>query len=62
MTLMRTTASINKTGEAGTTHGQIRSTDALRRVLPTRLTRVSHVSWLDPPGDLVRPKFSNIFR
>ena len=35
MTLARTMASINRTGEAGTMRGQIRSTDALRRVLPT---------------------------
>ncbi len=29
---------INKAVDAGAAHGQIRSTDALRRVLPTRLT------------------------
>ena len=39
---------------------QIGFSDALWRVFPTTVSRVSCVSWLDPPGDLVRPKFSNI--
>ena len=38
MTIVRSTASINKTEAAGAAHVQIRSTDALRRVLLTRLT------------------------
>ena len=38
MNLARTTAGINKAEAVGTTHGQIRFSDALRRVLPTRLT------------------------
>ena len=38
MTLARTKAGINKAVDAGAAHGQIRSTDALQRVLPTRLT------------------------
>ena len=38
MTFWRTNAGINKAVDAGAAHGQIRSTDALRRVLPTRLT------------------------
>ena len=40
-------------------NAQIRSTDALRRVLLTVLAS-SPISWLDPPRDLVRLKFSNI--
>ena len=39
---------------------QIGFSDALRRAFPTTVSRVSRVSWLDPPGDFVRPKFSNI--
>ena len=38
MIFERTTAGINKTEAAGAAHVQIRSTDALRRVLLTRLT------------------------
>ena len=38
MTLVRTNESINRAEAVGTTHGQIRFSDALRRVLPTRLT------------------------
>ena len=35
MTIMRTKAGINKMEAAGAAHVQIRSTDALRRILPT---------------------------
>ena len=42
MTLMRTMAGINKAADAATAHAQIRFSDALRRVLPTRLTSYSH--------------------
>ena len=35
--------------------------NALQRVFPTTVARVSRMSWLDLPGDLVRPKFSNIW-
>ena len=38
MTLERITEGINKADDAGTAHGQIRSTHTLRRVLSTRLT------------------------
>ena len=38
MTLARTTVGINKAEDAGAAHVQIRFSDALRRVLPTRLT------------------------
>ena len=38
MNIMRTTTGINKTEAAGAAHVQIRFSDALRRVLPTRLT------------------------
>ena len=38
MNLMRTNESINKSEDAGTAHVKIRFSDALRRVLPTRLT------------------------
>ena len=37
----------------------IRFADALQRVFPTTASS-SPISWLDPPGDLVRLKFSNI--
>ena len=50
---------INKTETAGAAHVQIRFSNALRRVFPTRLTS-TRISWPDLPGDLVRPKFSNI--
>ena len=39
---------------------QTRFADALQGVLPTTVAG-SPISWLDPPGDLVRPKFSNIW-
>ncbi len=35
MTIERTNVGINKAEDDGTAHGQIRSTDALRRVFPT---------------------------
>ena len=38
MTIGRTNESINKAEDAGRIDAQIRSTDALRRVLPTGLT------------------------
>ena len=38
MTIMRTNESINKAEDAGRIDARIRSTDALRRVLPTGLT------------------------
>ena len=37
MTFMRTNESINKAVAVGTTRGQIRSTDALRQVFPTKV-------------------------
>ena len=59
MTLGRTNASINEAEDAGRMDVQIESADALRRIFTTVLA--SHpISWLDPPGDLMRPKFSNI--
>ena len=42
------------------TNAQNRFADALRWVLPTTLASHSRISWLDLPGDFVRPKFSNI--
>ena len=38
---------------------QTRFADVLQRVLPTTVAG-SPISRLDPPGDFVRPKFSNI--
>ena len=38
MPLARTTAGINKAEDAGTAHGQISSTDALRRVFLTTVS------------------------
>ena len=38
MTFVRTNESINRAEDAGTAHVKIRFSDALRRVLPTRLT------------------------
>ena len=41
------------------TKAQTRFADALQRVLPTTVAS-SPISRLDLPGDLVRPKFSNV--
>ena len=42
MTIGRTKESISKAEDAGTAHVKIRFSDALRRVLPTRLTSYSN--------------------
>ena len=60
MTFVRTNESINRAEDAGTAHVKIRFSDALRRVLPTRLTSYLEFGGSDLPGDFVRPKFSNI--
>ena len=60
MTTVRTTAGINKREDAGMIGTQIGFVDELRRLLPTTMASLSPISWLDPPRDLVRPKFSNI--
>ena len=39
MTIVRIIADINKAEGDGTAHGQINSTDALRRVFPTTMSR-----------------------
>ena len=59
MTLGRTTAGINK--------GRMpahRTANQLHRCVAASLSddggQLSRISWLDLPGDLVRPKFSNI--
>ena len=58
MTLVRTNESINK-ADRRMPNAQVRFADALQRVFPTPSSS-SPISWLDPPGDLVRLKFSNI--
>ena len=60
MTLVRINESINKAEDAGRIDSQIGFADALRRLLPTTMASLSPISGLDPPGDLVQPKFSNI--
>ena len=60
MTLMRSTSGINKAEDAGRIDPQIGFADALRRLLPTTMASLSPISGLDPPGDLVQPKFSNV--
>ena len=60
MTPVRIKVGINKAEDGGGWMAEIGFYDALRRAFPTTVSRVSRVSWLDPPGDLVRPKFSNI--
>ena len=59
MTPVRSKSGINKAEDASTAHGKSN--------LPMRCSelsddgvRLSRVSCLDPPRDLVRPKFSNI--
>ena len=58
MTLGRTTLGINKTD---CRHDE--RADQVRRCVtaePSPVLVNSRIAWLDPPGDLVRPKFSNI--
>ena len=46
MTITRTNESINKAEDDGTAHGQIRSTDALRRVFPTTVASyLTSLAW-----------------
>ena len=59
MTFGRTTLGINKTKDTGMMDVQIGFADAFQRVFPTMVAS-SPISRLDPPGDFVRPKFSNI--
>ena len=59
MTIVRITASINKTGDAGPTRGQIRSAKALRARIADDAGN-HQMSRLGTPGDLVLPKLSNI--
>ena len=58
--IMRITAGINKTEDVGRKDTQIGFADSLQRVFPTAVAKVLRISWLDSPGDLVRPKVSNI--
>ena len=60
MTLARTTAGINKAGEASTAHGQIRATDASQRAFPTSVAKQSPISWQDLPRDRVQPNVDSI--
>ena len=50
MTITRTTAGINKVEDAGKMDAQIMSAEALWRVFPTTVARLSHVSWLGSPA------------
>ena len=50
MTLVRITAGINKVEDAGKMDAQIRSAEALWRVFPTTVARLSHVPWLGSPA------------
>ena len=58
--IMRTNTGINKAEDAGRKDAPNR----VRRCAPASLSgdggQISPISCLDPPGDLVRPKFSNI--
>ena len=60
MTLMRTNAGINKTERAGRKDAQIGFVDALQRAFPMAAVRVSRMSWLDSPRDLVQRNIGNI--
>ena len=42
------------------TNAQIGFADALQRVFPKAVTRVSRMSWLDLPRDLVQRDIGNI--
>ena len=55
MTIMRITAGINKAEDAGKMDAQSRSAEALWRVFPTTVARLSHVSWLGSPGGSREP-------
>ena len=57
---MRTNAGINKTEHAGRKDAQIGFVDALQRVFPTAVAKVSRMSWLDSPRDLVQRNIGNI--
>ena len=59
MTLARTTAGINKAEDAETAHGQINPPMRCSELSDDGV-RLSPIAGLDPPRDLVRPKFSNI--
>ena len=58
--IMRTNAGINKTEHAGRKDAQIGFVDALQRVFPTAVAKVSRMSWLDSPRDLVQRNIGNI--
>ena len=60
MTLGRTNAGINKAEDAGRMDAQIGFVDALQRVFPTAVAKVSRMSWLDSPRDLVQRNIGNI--
>ena len=58
--IMRTNAGINKTEHAGRKDAQIWFVDALQRVFPTAVAKVSRMSWLDSPRDLVQRNIGNV--
>ena len=61
MTLRRTNESINKAEDDGMTHGKSGSSmHALQRVFPTAVAKVSQMSWLDSPRDLIQRNIGNI--
>ena len=58
--IMRSKVGINKVEDAERMDAQIGFADALQRVFPTAVTRVSRMSWLDSPRDLVQRDIGNI--
>ena len=60
MTLVRTAAGINKAEDIERKDAQIGFVYALQRVFPTAVAKVSGMSWLDSPRDLVQRNIGNI--
>ena len=60
MTPVRIKVGINKAADGGGWMAEIGFADALRRLLPMTMASLPPISGLDPPGDLVQPKFGNI--
>ena len=60
MTLMRTTAGINKMEAAGAGARTNQIHRCFAAGFADEADQLSRISWPDLPGDLVRPKFGNI--
>ena len=60
MILVRTNESINRAEDAGTAHVKIRFSGYVAAGFADEADQLYRISWSDLPGDVVRPKFSNI--